>query len=344
MLLRMIDRSCEPQRGGRPVAVTSGLALALAVALGFAAPVRAAGAPAVPSAVETEVQAGGALIHVALDSDGYPVGTAELLEWVRRSAAIVAGYYAAFPVPALTISISAVDGAGVRNGRASADPLPRIQLRVGKAVSREELLHDWVLVHEMTHLALPEVGRAHAWLAEGLATYVEGVARVQAGNLSASDLWQEDFAAMPKGMPEAGDEGLDHTHTWGRTYWGGAMFCLAADVAIRERSGNTRGLQDALRAILRESGGMVASWPVERIFASGDEATGTTVLTDLYRSMRDAPAAPDLPDLWRRLGLSADNGVLHSEAAGKPADIREAITRPPPPDRLSKTGAAPPPR
>ena len=44
---------------------------------------------------------------------------------------------------------------------------------------------------------------------------------------------------------QGGGFGLDNTHTWGRTYWGGAMFCLLADVEIRRRTHNRRGLQDA---------------------------------------------------------------------------------------------------
>ena len=39
---------------------------------------------------------------------------------------------------------------------------------------------------------------------------------------------------MPKGLPQAGDQGLDNTGTWGREYWGGAMFCLLADIEIRK--------------------------------------------------------------------------------------------------------------
>lgn len=279
----------------------------------------------------TDLRVDGTLVHVILDADDFRAGAPELLEWVRRSAVIVAGYYGAFPASVLDIRISAVDGTGVRSGRASADPLPAIRLRVGREVSREELLKDWVMVHEMTHLALPEVGPTHAWLAEGLATYVEGVARVQAGNMNAHDLWQEDVASMAKGLPQPDDAGLDHTHTWGRTYWGGAIFCLAADVAIRERSENKRGLQDALRAILRQSGGMTASWPIERIFATGDAATGTTVLNELYRSMRDAPTTPELPDLWGRLGLSVEDGVARDGTDAGGARIREAITRRPSP-------------
>jgi hypothetical protein len=277
-----------------------------------------------------DLRVGGAAIHVTLDADQYPAGTDELIEWAGRSASIVAGYYGAFPVSTLEINIMAVDGTGVRNGRAEADPSPRIRVAVGRKVTKAELLSDWVLVHEMTHLALPEVGRAHAWLAEGLATYVEGIARVQAGNLSARELWQEDVAAMPKGMPAAGDAGLDHTHTWGRTYWGGALFCLAADVAIRERSDNKHGLQDALRAVLRQSGGMITSWPVERVFSTGDAATGTTVLAEAYALARDSPSGPDPQELWRRLGIRVADGALQLDAGSRQAEIREAITRRPP--------------
>lgn len=292
-------------------------------------PARAADSSLRPKVPGAELRVGRSVLEITFDPDERAVPRAELVEWIRRCASIVAGYYGTFPVPAVTIRIATVDGAGVRNGHASADPAPEINVRVGRSVSREELLRDWVLVHEMTHLALPEVGRAHAWLAEGLATYVEGVARAQAGNLDARELWQEDVASMPKGVPQAGDEGLDHTHTWGRTYWGGAIFCLAADVEIRERSGNRRGLQDALRAILRASGGMATSWPIERVFATGDAATGTSALADLYRSMRDSPTVPDLARLWQRLGVSVDDNVLYLDTAGRPAEIRAAITRPP---------------
>ena len=50
------------------------------------------------------------------------------------------------------------------------------------------------------------------------------------------------------------DRGLDRTRTWGRTYWGGALFCLMADVEIRKQTGNRVGLQDALRTILSAGG------------------------------------------------------------------------------------------
>jgi len=202
-----------------------------------------------------------------------------------------------------------------------------LDARAGTPPTAAELLRDWILPHEMIHLALPEVGDEHLWLAEGLATYVEGVARVQAGNLDAVEFWGELVRQMPKGVPLPGDRGLDQTHTWGRTYWGGALFCLEADVEIHERTGNRFGLQDALRAIARASGGYQRQWSIDRVLQTGDEATGVHVLTDLYVKMRDQPAAPDLAALWRRVGIDTSDDRERLDESGPGAALRAAITK-----------------
>src|ERR1700691_4058468 len=88
---------------------------------------------------------------------------------------------------------------------------------------------------------------------------------------------------------------LDNTHTWGRTYWGGALFCLMADIEIHQRTNNRYGLQDALRGIVRAGGNMEHDWPLVRALKAGDEATGVPVLIELYDQMKATPITPDLP-------------------------------------------------
>src|SRR4030095_12695234 len=94
----------------------------------------------------------------------------------------------------------------------------------------------------------------HDCLEEGIATYVEPIARARAGQLASERAWFDLVAGLPQGQPEVGDRGLDATHTWGRTYWGGALFCLRADVEIRKRTENRKGLEHALRAIRPAAG------------------------------------------------------------------------------------------
>ncbi|MBW4039715.1 MAG: hypothetical protein HIU91_12770 [Acidobacteria bacterium] len=103
-------------------------------------------------------------------------------------------------------------------------------------------------------MALPSRPDSQHWLEEGIATYVEPVARVQARELTPQRVWGDMIEGMVHGEPEAGDLGLDRTHTWGRIYWGGALFCLIADVEIHKNTDNKLGLQDALRGIVNAGG------------------------------------------------------------------------------------------
>ena len=282
--------------------------------------------PAVAEGADLTVAA--AAVHVEFDRRAFRDSDA-LLAWVRRSADIVARYYGRFPTSSLTLRIAAMPGEGVHGGQTFADPAAFIRVRLGLEVTAAQLLNDWVLVHEMTHLALPDTGDTHAWLSEGIATYVEGVARVQAGNRSEADVWAEEMRSMPQGLPQGSDRGLDHTHSWGRTYWGGAMFCLLADVDIRRRTQLRLGLQDALRALLKASGGLSADWPIARALHTADAAVGTTTLEDLYAQMKDSPTSPDLITLWHELGITGDaTGVKLSDSAPL-APVRHAIMRAP---------------
>jgi hypothetical protein len=290
----------------------------------------ALGVPAALAATTTDdLSVGGAAIHVEFEPHAFRDGGDAVRGWIRRSANIVAGYYGRLPTTRLTVRVIAQAGEGVHGGKSFANPDAFIRVQVGREVTEAQLLADWVLVHEMTHLALPDTGEAHAWLSEGIATYVEGVARVQAGNRSEADVWSEEIRQMPRGMPQADDHGLDHTHTWGRTYWGGAMFCLLADVEIRSQSHNRFGLQDALRAVARASGGLAADWPIERVLRTGDGAVGTTTLEDLYAQMKDRPVTPDLMELWRRLGIEPEGASVRLSASAPLADVRRAIMRAP---------------
>jgi predicted metalloprotease with PDZ domain len=193
----------------------------------------------------------------------------------------------------------------------------------------DDLKRDWVMVHEMVHLALPDMEDRHAWLSEGLAVYVEPIARVQAGDLSAKEIWFAMMRDMPKGLPDAGDRGLDNTGTWGRKYWGGAMFCLFADIEIRKRTNNRLGLQDAMRGVLAAGGNHEEDWPIERVLSTADKAVGVDVLTKLHDAWGQKPVAPDLDALWRDLGLRLRDGGLDFDDTAPLAAIRAAITKTP---------------
>jgi hypothetical protein len=223
--------------------------------------------------------------------------------WARASADAVATYFGRFPVPAVELLLIPVPGAGVQSGSSFALPTLFIRMRIGRDSTAQHFRDDWIGVHEMVHLAVPRVPREQEWLHEGIATYVEGVARGRAGMVDAHSVWRGWMRQMPQGQPQPGDAGLDHTPTWARTYWGGAMFCLLADVQLLQRSAGSVGLQQALQGVLAAGGSYAVSWPLPRVLAAADAATGHPVLSQLYAQMRDQPAPVDLDGLFQRLGV-----------------------------------------
>jgi len=287
-----------------------------------------AGGCSAESAPMRQMKVAGATIRVDLEDSAFRGGPGPIMAWVTRSAEIVAHYYGGFPTSRLRVRVVPEEGGGVRSGKTWGYDGGVIRVQVGRDVTDDELHNDWVLVHEMIHLALPEIGDEHSWLAEGLAVYIEGVARVQGGNRTQSDVWSEEIHSMPRGLPQPGDRGLDHTHTWGRTYWGGAMFCLLADVEIHRRTRNRFGLQDAVRAVVRASGGLGSEWPIERVLQTGDAAVGTPALEDLYAQMKDAPVSPDLMGLWRKLGVEPDGTSVRLSDDAPLAQVRHSIMQP----------------
>jgi hypothetical protein len=312
-----------------PVRIVGRIA-ACALLLAGITSIQAAPAPgACPKEATAQLQVRGGTLCVSIDAAA-PAGQQRLLEdWAARSAGIVAAYYARFPARLVLLDIHSSAGSGVHGGHTNNDPRLAIDVTVGRDTGSAELTNDWVLVHEMIHLALPEVGRRHNWLAEGLATYVEGVARVRAGNRTASDMWAEYRSSMPRGQPQPGEGGMDQTSTWARTYWGGALFCLQADVAIREHTGNRLGLETALRAILNATEGYAAERDIDAVLRIGDAATGTRVLQDLYEATRTNPVPAALAALWMRLGVPQDPRTEPFDEHAPLAAIRKAITAAP---------------
>jgi hypothetical protein len=295
----------------------------------------ARGLAACPQSASIQLPLNGSMICVVMDDSSMKNQQTLLQAWIDRSAHIVADYYGQFPAPLVIIRLRGMDGSGVNGGRTTNDSGLMIQMRVGRETTAQALAADWVLVHEMVHLALPEVGRSHDWLAEGLATYVEGVARAQDGNRTIADVWAEDRNSMPQGLPRAGEGGMDQSRSWGRTYWGGALYCLQADVAIRRQSANRVGLQTALRAILKETGGYAFERNIEDVLRIGDAATGTHAMYDLYQQNRATPQTPDLALLWTSLGVPNDPLTQPFDDRAPLAAIRIAITAKPSADGAS---------
>ncbi len=279
------------------------------------------------AAVETfELVVDGGRIETEVLPGQLMVSRDELLQWIEVAAHTVSRYYGRFPVSRARLRLVPVKGKSIR-GTTWGGATPFLRVSIGDRVTSDELGADWKLTHEMVHLAFPHVGEQHAWIEEGLATYVEPIARARLGALTSEDVWGRFVEGMPNGVAVGTDGGLDDRTGWGRTYWGGALFCLLADVAIREQTEQRSGLSDALVAVLISGGNIQQTWSLERIFAEADQAVGVEVLSTLYAQMGVRHLPVDLNQLWLDLGVQSSEGRLVLDDSAPKAAIRQAITR-----------------
>ncbi len=285
-----------------------------------------------PLALTQQLQIGGAVIQIDLAQGSLDLPASIILQWVQDAAKAVTTYYGRFPVSRARILIlPAAEEHGVLQGTTwgNMGGFPGFtRIRLGQHTTQDELTSDWTMTHELVHMAFPDLPDDQHWMEEGLATYIEPIARAQSGEIPVTQVWTETVQGMPKGEPGKGDLGLDRTHTWGRTYWGGAMFCLVADVAIRRQTHNRAGLQQALRAIVGAGGTIDKQWPLSRTLEIGDQATGTTVLISMYKQWSASPSPVDLQILWSQLGVRLNGNSVEFDSKAPLAKIREGITAP----------------
>jgi hypothetical protein len=273
---------------------------------------------------------GNGILQVDFAAGRLDLPTDSVLDHIQKAGSAIVAYYGRFAVAHDRMLVVPVAGRdGVFHGTTwphHGDYQSFTRIHIGEHTTAADLADDWMATHELVHTAFPSLNDDQHWMEEGQATYIEPVARVMTGELEARQIWHDMVRDMPKGEPQAGDEGMNHTHTWGRTYWGGALFCLVADVQIRRETQNRKGLQDALRAVVAGGGTIDHDWPLEQALAIGDRATGTHVLTRMYAEWKDRPVRVDLPKLWGELGIRSADGGIEFVSAAPLANIREAIT------------------
>jgi hypothetical protein len=286
----------------------------------------------------------GAVIDLAIAPADYQVTDDALVEWAARSARTMARFLGCFPLERTMLLVVPARGNQVRHGETMGDGGASIVVEVGEGADEAALDADWILPHEMAHLAVPSVSRRHHWIEEGLAVYVQPIARARAGELSPEAVWLEFARGMPKGAPSRGDVRLDGTPDWARTYWGGATFCLVADLEIRRRTANRLGLEDALRGILASGGSVAQVWEFRRLLDTADASVGTAIFRPMHDDMARGAWSVDLPRLFRELGVVVRDGNVVLDDDAPLAAVRRSITEPIPldaPDPIACRWATP---
>lgn len=279
--------------------------------------------PSDPSMRRLEV-AGAVLDVHSRGRDPLPIDV--LVAWVGDAATMIAAYYGGtLPVPGLEVTLLASSGEHVGFGQHQDGRW--IRVHYGRHCTPRTFARDWVMVHEMLHATFPDLPDGHRWMQEGLSTYLEPIVRARGGATTEAEVWRRWTANMAHGRPGPGDRGLDRTHSWGRTYWGGTLFWLVADVRLREATGGARSIRDVVTHIAAAGGNGRASWSTAKVVAEANRATGTTIVSALYAELALAPGDVDLDALWVTLGVHREGDAVRFDDRAPMASVRRAITQ-----------------
>jgi hypothetical protein len=282
-----------------------------------------------------QIEGDGATIEVAV-LDGLPPRTrAYVVPWLELAARAAALPFGHFPRAQAQVVVipSRPSGEPVRFGTMNRGGGASAALVLPVNAELEPLLHDWVAVHEFSHLLHPFVDHDDAWFSEGIATYYQEVLRVRAGMEPAQAAWRRlyDGAQLGQSAEHSLAEesaGMFAKFSFKRVYWAGAAFALMADVELRRHSHGKLSLDDVLRE-LAARGTQAAPLRAREVVARMDEIAGAPIVSRLMTRWVDGKKLPDLAELYAELGLLPEGDGVQMTASAKDAWIRTAIMQGP---------------
>lgn len=262
-------------------------------------------------------------LDVTLLDGALAVDTAQLARWAAARARAVSAFYGGFPAPRASLFVVPVPARhDVVFGNLLPESAPAAVLEVGALIDEGGLANDWVLVHELFHIGVPSFHAEGKWFDEGLATYFEPIIRVRAGLLDPLNAWREFALSMPRALRALKRDGLEHTESF---YWGGAIFCLLADVTARERSGGRLGLEDGLRKVRLAGGNASEVWPLKKTLEIADSAFAEPILQPLFQRYARRAAPLDLDALFDDLGVIRNASGVHLSETAPRAWVRHDL-------------------
>lgn len=284
------------------------------------------------------LQLAGGELRVAIAPGDPQPNQAQWLDWLQRGMDASAAVYGRFPLPsvqALVIPMGESRGE-VPWGQVMRGGAAAVHLFVDQTAPYPDLLDDWTLFHELSHLYLPLVRRDDAWLSEGLASYYQTVARVRSGLIDAQTGWARLRGGMDNGIEQA-DPHLDYREAmagggWSRTrlkYWTGAAVFLRADIALRTQSDNAQSLDWVLGEFQRCCLPSRELWSADQLLARFDEIAGRSLFRPIAEQTLSTRGFPDIDRDLAAIGVSRlADGRIRIESNAPLADVARAMMGP----------------
>jgi hypothetical protein len=280
------------------------------------------------------LQAPGVAIEVAI-LDGLTPATREaVVPWLKSAAQMASLLSGSFPRDRAQVVVvpTAPSDEPVRFGMMTRGGGASVGVLLPSSAQLEPMRHDWVALHEFTHLYAPFIARDGAWLSEGLATYYQEVLRVRGGKLPAAAAWKRIYAGSQQrrnAKLSLAEESAHAYQTWNfsMVYWAGAAFALMADVELRRASYGTRSLDDLMIELTKSCANDSRPYSAQEVLDHMDRIAGTPIMAALQRRWVMGPNLPELTQLYAQLGIEVAADGSTTSVPAEHAWIRDAIMR-----------------
>lgn len=160
-------------------------------------------------------------------------------------------------------------------------------------------LADWTAPHELGHLLIPFVGRSHAWFSEGFASYMQYQVMHAMGILNKAGMEEQyrshieraDSRYTLDNMPFiAAAPELLRNREYATLYWGGAVYFLQADKALRAKGSS---FIEVLRAYVNCCRNR--STDLKHLITRFDRLSSSPLFSSLLQPLTDKPGFPSYP-------------------------------------------------
>ena len=171
-----------------------------------------------------------------------------------------------------------------------------VHFHVNPDFSLEEFRDDWTAPHEISHIALPFLGKKNSWFAEGFASYMQYQVmndmkimtdeQMQNKYKEKIDQNRKYYDSEEAPFIEIARNLVEKSHNYPAMYWGSTSYFILLDQKLQEEKGY--GINELVRKY--QQNGRNRDVDIEEMILTMDSLIGKPFCKDLYQLFSEEPA------------------------------------------------------